>query len=346
MGVTRQESDLVEQTYKAAPDIDVLPMYFPIPGFGSLPINAFVLKGQEPVLIDTGSPLGGDGADATEDFMESLRQVIDPRELKWIWLTHADMDHVGSVHQILEEAPEARVITTFLTVGRMSLFKPLPLDRVHLLNPGQSLDVGDRTLTSVKPPSFDAADTAGLYDSKSKAFFSSDCFGALLPGQAEAAGDVAESDLREGQLLWATLDAPWLHKVDSTTFAASLNEIREMDPEMILSSHLPAAHGMTERLLSSLAAAPTASPFVGSGSADGDARADNGRPITRGSQGLAIISPRSCARLCSVVAEPRPVEQLGHGSVDIRQRMVLTQRASRRRRPYAAAISRSASASA
>ena len=253
----------MEQTYKAAPDIDVLPMYFPIPGFGSLPINAFVLKGEQPVLIDTGSPLDGDGADSTEHFMDSLRSVIDPADLKWIFLTHADMDHVGSVQQILKEAPDARVVTTFLTVGRMSVFSPLPMDRVYLLNPGQSLDVGDRTLTSVKPPSFDAADTAGLYDSKSKAFFSSDCFGALLPGQAEAAGDIAQADLEAGQLLWATIDSPWLHKVDSTTFAASLNEIRQMDPELILSSHLPAARGMNEQLLTTLATAPDATPFVG-----------------------------------------------------------------------------------
>ena len=253
----------MEQPYRATSDIDVLPMYFPIPGFGSLPINAFVVKGQEPVLVDTGSPLDGAGADATEGFMDALRQVIDPSELKWIFLTHADMDHVGSLHQILEEAPGARVITTFLTVGRMSVFRPLPMDRVYLLNPGESLDIGDRTLTSLRPPSFDAADTAGVYDSKSKTLFSSDCFGALLSGPAEAAGDIAESELRDGQLLWATVDSPWLHKVDATTFAASLNEVRAMEPTTILSSHLPAAHGMTEQLLSSLAAAPAATPFVG-----------------------------------------------------------------------------------
>ena len=195
--------------------------------------------------------------------MDALRQVIDPSEIKWIWITHADMDHVGSVHQILEEAPEARVITTFRTVGRMSVFNPLPLDRIYLLNPGQSLEVGDRTLTSVRPPSFDAADTAGLYDSKSKTFFSSDCFGALMSAPAETAGDIGEAELREGQLLWATIDAPWVHKVDSASFAASLNEVRKMEPEMILSSHLPPALGMTEQLLSTLATAPSATPFVG-----------------------------------------------------------------------------------
>jgi flavorubredoxin len=251
------------QAYGVAPDIDVLSMLFPIPGFGSLPINAFVLKAREPILVDTGAPLDGAGADATASFMAALRQVIEPADLKWIWLTHADMDHVACVHQILQEAPTARVATTFLTLGRMSVFHPLPLDRVHLLNPGQSLDLGDRTLTSVRPPSFDAADTAGAYDSKSRAFFSADCFGALLAAPAQTAADVPPAQLQQGQLLWATIDAPWLHGVDATLFAASLDRVRQMDPELILSSHLPPAHRMTEQLLSVLAAAPTATPFVG-----------------------------------------------------------------------------------
>jgi hypothetical protein len=43
-----------------------------------------------------------------------------------------------------------------------------------------------------------------------------------------------------------------------------LNAIRSMAPSMILSSHLPAADGkMTETLLSTLAEAPSAQPFVG-----------------------------------------------------------------------------------
>ena len=46
--------------------------------------------------------------------------------------------------------------------------------------------------------------------------------------------------------------------------AKELNRIREIDPTMILSSHLPAAPGnMIERLLGSLEAAPAAQPFLG-----------------------------------------------------------------------------------
>jgi flavorubredoxin len=146
----------------------------------------------------------------------------------------------------------------------MSLSAPLPLDRVHLVNPGQKLTVGDRTLTAVRPPAFDNPATVGFHDDRSGALFSSDCFGALLPTAPENAADLSDQELREGQVFWATLDAPWLHKVDEAAFVKELNGIRDMEPALVLSSHLPAAPGgMTERLLASLEAAPTATPFVG-----------------------------------------------------------------------------------
>jgi flavorubredoxin len=138
------------------------------------------------------------------------------------------------------------------------------MDRVYLLNPGQKITVGDRTLTAFKPPAFDNPSTTGFYDDRSGILFSSDCFGALLSEVPQNAADLSDKDLREGQVFWATLDSPWLQKVDPAAFARELDEIRRMAPRMVLSSHLPAASGdMTERLLASLAAAPKAQPFVG-----------------------------------------------------------------------------------
>lgn len=245
-------------SYKATSDIEVITSSFPIPGFGFVPVNAFVLKGSEPVLVDTGTVV------ESPDFMSTLRSIIDPADLRWIWLTHTDADHIGSLHQLLEENPRLRVITTFLGVGIMSLFAPLPMDRVNFVNPGEKITVGDRTLTAVRPPAFDSPSTTGFYDDRSGAFFSSDCFGALLADPPQNAADLSDKDLREGQIFWATVDSPWLHKVDEGTFAKELNGIRRMEPKMILSSHLPAAGGeMTDRLLASLADAPSAQPFVG-----------------------------------------------------------------------------------
>jgi flavorubredoxin len=41
--------------------------------------------------------------------------------------------------------------------------------------------VGDRKLTAVRPPLFDNPTAIGIYDNKSEAFFSVDCFGAIIP---------------------------------------------------------------------------------------------------------------------------------------------------------------------
>jgi flavorubredoxin len=246
------------RSYKAASDIEVLTTEFPIPGLGLVPVNAFVIKGSEPILVDTGVTVG------TGEFMHALRSVIDPADLKWIWLTHTDADHIGSLHQLLAENPRIRVITTFLGVGIMSLSAPLPMDRVYLVNPGEKITIDGRTLTAVKLPVFDNPSTTGFYDDKSGTFFSSDCFGALLSAVPQSAAELSDRDLREGQITWATIDSPWLHKADKGAFAKELDSIRKMAPRMILSSHLPAAPGnMTERLLASLAAAPAAQPFVG-----------------------------------------------------------------------------------
>ena len=157
-----------------------------------------------------------------------------------------------------------RVITSFLGVGIMSLSAPLPMDRVYLINPGQSIDVGDRSLSAVRPPAFDNPITVGLQDERSGIFFSSDCFGALLDEVPESAEDVSAEALRQGQVFWATVDSSWLHKVDRSVFASELDHIRGLEPTMVLSSHLPAARGSSvERLLGALAAVPDAPAFVG-----------------------------------------------------------------------------------
>ena len=69
------------------------PSYFPIPGLGVVPVNAFVLKATEPVLVDAGADL----PQPTQFFMKNLAAVINPAELRWLWLTHADQDHIGSL---------------------------------------------------------------------------------------------------------------------------------------------------------------------------------------------------------------------------------------------------------
>lgn len=241
---------------QVAPDAELLGAFFPIPGYGLLAINSFVLQSREPVLVDTG--LGA----LRGEFMASLQSVMEPADLRWIWLTHADPDHLGSLPDVLEAAPQARVVTNFLGMAKLGLLG-LPVDRVHLINPGQTLSVGDRDLLAIHPPCFDAPETMGLLDPSTETLFSSDCFGGLLDEPAETAGEVEPQRLREGMATWATIDAPWLQLVSADRFRATLAAVAALSPLNILSSHLPPAQGMTDTLLSNLDSARLAPPFVG-----------------------------------------------------------------------------------
>lgn len=245
--------------FRATPGVDVITTTAAIPALGSIAINAFVLHGTEPVLVDTGTVAGA------PEFMTALASVIDPAELRWIWLTHTDFDHIGSLAALLQANPRLRVITSFLGVGIMGLSSaPLPMDRVHLVNPGQSVTVGDRRLTAVRPPVFDNPITTGFFDDRSGIMFSSDCFGALLPAVPEDAAELDTDALQAGQVLWATIDSPWVHRVDRNAFGHSLDRLRAIEPTMVCSSHLPPAPGaMLDLFLGSLAMAPAADPFVG-----------------------------------------------------------------------------------
>jgi hypothetical protein len=75
--------------------------------------------------------------------------------------------------------------------------------------------------------------------------------------------DVPAGDLRSAQLLWATVDSPWVHVADRDAYMKTVEPIRAMDPETILSSHLPPVVGGTAACLDMLAVAPMADPYVG-----------------------------------------------------------------------------------
>lgn len=247
---------LTMSSRRVAADTDALQTYAPFPGYGVVPVNVHLIRAREPVLVDTG--LGALQA----DFMRELRALIDPADLRWIWITHADADHVGNLRALLAEAPQARVVTNFLGMGKLGL-QQLPLDRVHLVNPGQQLDVGDRKLTALRPPSYDAPETMALFDTRTRTLFSSDCFGALLAEPAQSANAMAPAALRDGIKAWSAIDVPWLSSLSAHQLADAIGTLKAMAPTAVLSSHLPPATDMTEVLFENLIASRIAAPFVG-----------------------------------------------------------------------------------
>ena len=248
-------------TIRVSKDVTVLNDYLEVPGLGFLPVNAFVLQAEQPLVVDTGLGL------PDRNFVESVSAVIDPQDVRWIYLTHPDRDHTGGIFALLEAAPNARLITTFGGAGIMSTEHLMPMDRLYFLNPGETLDLGDRTITAFRPPLFDNPVTVGLFDSSTGTLFSSDCFGAPLATAEAATADsidaVNPAELVDRQLLWTSVDSPWVHVVDQAKFDASLEPIRAFDPSIVLSTHLPPAVGRTSDLLATASRTPGLEPFVG-----------------------------------------------------------------------------------
>lgn len=238
-------------------DVFVLPTFCPIVGLGVLPMHAMLIRGAQPTLIDSGPRATSDA------FIQRLAQLVDLEELRWIWITHADPDHVGALAPLLERAPSARVVTTFLGLGKLGLLGLVPPERAYLLNPGQRLDLGDRELVALRPPIYDAPETLAAFDTRTRALFAADAFGALLETPAADVSEIAGAALRRGLLTWASIDAPWLEHLPEPALASTLAEIRRLGAAHIYGAHLPPAHGIGDRLAAMLLTACGRKPFVG-----------------------------------------------------------------------------------
>lgn len=223
---------------RITPDWTALPSWIPVPDMGVLPVNAFLMKGAEPLLVDTGL------AALSEPMLASLCAEIDLADLRWIWLSHTDADHIGNLDRILAAAPGARVLTTFLGAGKLSMLGVGDPARVRLLQPGDVVEVNGHRLYPVRPPYYDAPETMGFMDATGRVLFTADAFGALLPEVVDTLDEVPDAALREGMLGWSAIDAPWLADQRPDALAATLRKLEAMAPEHVLSGHLPAARGV------------------------------------------------------------------------------------------------------
>lgn len=239
------ERPMLLGAHLVAPGTQSITSYLPVPGMGVLPVNAFVIEAEQPVLVDTGL------AALEPEFMDCLSSIVNLEAIRWIWVTHTDPDHIGNLKAVLAKAPNAQVVTTFLGSGKLGLSQ-LPIPSVRLIEAGGYLDVGDRQLLAVTPPCFDAPETIGIFDPSTQVLYSADCFGALMTQPAETAEAIHPSELKEGLITWSRIDAPWLSLVDEVKFKRVAQSIYQLNPDFILSSHLPAAHAAIDFLLESL----------------------------------------------------------------------------------------------
>ena len=58
------------------------------------------------------------------------------------------------------------------------------------------------------------------------------------------ARELAAGDLHAAQLLWATIDSPWVHCANTDRYFETVRSLRDIDSDVVLSTHLPPATGI------------------------------------------------------------------------------------------------------
>ena len=200
-------------------------------------INTMVIRGEQPVLVDTGFSL------MREAWLASTFSVVEPDDVRWIFISHDDHDHIGNLLAVLDLCPKATLVGNWSMTSRLAGDVSLPLERMRWLDAGDSFDAGDRTLQLVRPPLFDSPATRGLYDPTTRVLWAADTFGALVQGAILEADD-ADLDLYDASFVmmnqWNT---PWLEWVDPARFAGHVAPTASLPLDAVASAHGPILRG-------------------------------------------------------------------------------------------------------
>ncbi len=195
-------------------------------------------------------------------WLEHAFRLVDPVDVRWIFLSHDDADHTGNLMEALQACPNAVLVTTWFGVGRMVDDFEIPMERVRFLRDGESFSAGDRTLTAVRPPLFDNPTTRGLFDASTGVYWASDAFAMNVPHAVEDVAALERDYVDEALLFGARLIAPWHAWLDPARWNVHLQRVRGMPIETIASCHAPAIRARDiDWAFAVLSRAPHADPW-------------------------------------------------------------------------------------
>jgi len=202
-------------------------------------LNSMVIRGEEPVILDTGAGL------TRAAWLEQAYALVDPEDIKYIFISHDDPDHVGALQMLFDDAPNATLVTNFFSLERLGLEQDveIPMSRVRFVNPGESFVAGDRTLTAHVPPIFDGPTTRGLFDHKTGAFWGVDSFVALYEEAVDSASEMSDEWFTNSFLDVNRLISPWHQWLDTAKYRSHLGMLRALDPTVIANAHGPVVEG-------------------------------------------------------------------------------------------------------
>lgn len=190
--------------------------------------NSYLIRDEKNVLIDT-VWLPHD-----KEFVANLKKEIDLKDIDYIIANHGEIDHSGALVELMREIPDTPIYCT--ANGVKSIKGQYHKDwNFVTVKTGDTLNIGEHTLTFIEAPMLHWPDTMFTYMDKENILFSNDGFGQHFASESIYADKVDQAELYEEALkYYANILAPF-----SMFVTKKINEILSFNlpVDMICPSH-------------------------------------------------------------------------------------------------------------
>lgn len=133
--------------------------------------NSFLIRADKVALVDTSH------AKFRQPYLDRLQELVDPREIDYIVISHTEPDHSGLVRDVLALAPQATIVASKVAIQFLEGLVHQPFERQIVKN-GDRLDLGrGHELEFVSAPNLHWPDTMLTYDRGTQTLFTCDVFG-------------------------------------------------------------------------------------------------------------------------------------------------------------------------
>ncbi len=199
--------------------------------------NAYLVKGQKTALIDTGKE------GFSDKLIANIESLIDLKNLDYIVLNHSEPDHSGSLKVLLEKAPQVKVLGSRAACKFAEAIVNRPINH-QVINDGEELDLGGKTLRFIHAPFLHWPDTIFTYLVEDAILFSCDVFGAHYCEECQFFSDQTKKLDDSFKYYYDHIMRPFKEYV-----LKALDKIRDLKLEIIAPSHGPVLRSNLESYL-------------------------------------------------------------------------------------------------
>lgn len=151
-------------------DIDLFESQYIVPN--GISYNSYVILDEKICVLDTVDKR------KTDEWVANLENVLDGKTPDYLIINHLEPDHASNIQLLADKYPNMKLVGNAKTFNMLPQFFDIDLtDRTVTVKEGDSLNLGEHTLSFYMAPMVHWPEVMITYESKEKVLFSADGFG-------------------------------------------------------------------------------------------------------------------------------------------------------------------------